>query len=181
MFSFLLLFTSTLKCVFLFYSNHTTSLICLWTNRHMLCVVRAYFTTEPKFSVLSNEFQFLYLVLQSIFIHEFFSWTCTIWIVLCTRLVFTLEHSFYANYREICIWKWSLPCKSVRVFQWIWGSCIIEKNKSIWENVLCVERCVGLPSFSTRSPVSNIMLSSIPSIEIINDKNRGINRVNNIC
>ena len=51
-------FTSTLKCVFLFYSKYTTAhTICLWSNGHMLCVVRAYFTIETKFSVLSNEYQ----------------------------------------------------------------------------------------------------------------------------
>ena len=33
-------YTSTLKCVFLFYSEYTTALICLWNNGHMPCIVR---------------------------------------------------------------------------------------------------------------------------------------------
>ena len=47
LFSVALDFTSTLKCVFVFYSKYTAALICLW---------RAYFTTETKLNSFNNNF-----------------------------------------------------------------------------------------------------------------------------
>ena len=63
-------FASTLNCVFLLYSKYTTALICLWSNGHLLCVVRAYFTTVTKFSVLS----YISGSIHSCFCHKLLQW-----------------------------------------------------------------------------------------------------------